>query len=152
MIPLYILQIGDKIVVLNRIRQPENNSITYYPKTTWCVNNRNVPDDGRLARIDLAARQPDKDDNVNGKRGTLRNHKREADDEDDIVLPGHSSSNSNNISRESIKVNWCFIAFIERVLLLDLRIIISHLILVMFDKTKCRILRIKGDCRMCCLH
>ncbi|XP_018572049.1 F-box only protein 42 [Anoplophora glabripennis] len=99
-------KIGDKIVVLNRIRQPENNSIAYYPKTTWCVNNRNLPDDGRLARIDLAARQPDKDDNVNGKRGTLRNHKREADDEDDILLPGNSSSNSNNFAtRENVKIH-----------------------------------------------
>ncbi|KAJ8918194.1 hypothetical protein NQ315_014060 [Exocentrus adspersus] len=91
-------KIGDKIVVLNRIREANNSSIAYYPKTTWCVNNQNVPDDGRLARIDLAARQPDKDDNVNGKRGILRNRKREADDEDLI-------NSSNLATRENVKIH-----------------------------------------------
>lgn len=50
----------------------------------------NPPDDGRLSRIDLANRPADKDDNVNGRRGTLRTPKREADDESSHI---HASKN-----------------------------------------------------------
>lgn len=74
--------------MLNRLRETETSLITYYPKTTW-LNTRTVPDDGRLARIDLASRPPDTDENVNGKRGTLRNQKREVS-LDEEPLPGNS--------------------------------------------------------------
>ncbi|CAH1118044.1 unnamed protein product [Phaedon cochleariae] len=95
-------KMGDKIVVLNRIREPEASPIAYYPKATWTMNvNRMSPEDGRLARIDLAGRRTDRDDNVNGKRGTLRNQKREAEEEEGHVgahikitpLPGTSGLN-----------------------------------------------------------
>ncbi|KAG5900702.1 hypothetical protein JTB14_038220 [Gonioctena quinquepunctata] len=92
-------KIGDKIVVLNRIREPESCPIAYYPKTTWNINNRTSPEDGRLARIDLASRQNDRDENVNGKRGTLRNHKREVEEEDSVMAGGASGA------RENIKIN-----------------------------------------------
>ncbi|XP_056648886.1 F-box only protein 42 [Diorhabda carinulata] len=76
-------KIGDKIVVLNRIKETDkSNQIAYYPKTAWNVGVGSLPEDGRLSRIDLANRATDRDENVNGKRGTLRNHKREIEDED----------------------------------------------------------------------
>lgn len=87
------MQIGDKIVVLNRLKETETSPITYYPKTTW-LNTRTVPDDGRLARIDLAARPPDTDENVNGKRGTLRNQKREVS-LDEESIPRNSKDQPN---------------------------------------------------------
>lgn len=69
--------------MLNRLKEVETSrNITYYPKTTW-LDSRTVPDDGRLARIDLASRPPDTDENVNGKRGTLRNQKREVSLDED---------------------------------------------------------------------
>ncbi|XP_023017017.2 F-box only protein 42 isoform X1 [Leptinotarsa decemlineata] len=92
-------KIGDKIVMLNRIQEPEISPIAYYPKNTWNIDNRTVPEDGRSARIDLASRNNDKDENVNGKRGTLRNSKREAEDEEPVVVTG------GNLGRENIRIN-----------------------------------------------
>lgn len=94
-----IFQIGDKIVVLNRLREEETSPITYYPKATW-VNCRTVPDDGRLARIDLASRPPDTDENVNGKRGTLRNQKREVSLDEESVAENSKESPSQ---REKVR-------------------------------------------------
>ncbi|XP_060516603.1 F-box only protein 42 [Cylas formicarius] len=91
-------KIGDKIVVLNRVRQKEDFSVVYYPRSQW--HQQNVPEDGRLSRIDLANRKPDKDDNVNGRRGVLKNPKREAEEiEDESAVAGPS-----NASRE-IKIH-----------------------------------------------
>lgn len=71
-------------MVLNRIKESDKSPIAaYYPKATWNVASaRTAPEDGRLSRIDLANRANDKDDNVNGKRGTLRNQKRVAEEEE----------------------------------------------------------------------
>ncbi|KAF7281864.1 hypothetical protein GWI33_004106 [Rhynchophorus ferrugineus] len=89
-------KIGDKIVVLNRIRQNEESPIVYYPRSHW---NQTAPEDGRLSRIDLANRRPDRDENVNGRRGFLKNPKREVDDieEEDrfISVPGPSGLGSS---------------------------------------------------------
>lgn len=89
-------KIGDKIIVLNRIRHNEESPIVYFPRSHW---NQNVPEDGRLSRIDLANRRTDVDDNVNGKRGVLtKNLKREVEEEDDdrfLSLPGPSGVGSN---------------------------------------------------------
>ncbi|CAH1105695.1 unnamed protein product [Psylliodes chrysocephalus] len=86
-------KIDDKIVVLNRIKESDKSPIAaYYPKATWNVASaRTAPEDGRLSRIDLANRANDKDDNVNGKRGTLRNQKRVAEEEERPL--GGSSGN-----------------------------------------------------------
>lgn len=80
-------KIGDKIVLLSRIRkQSECNGANYifYPKSTWNMNINGAEgggegrrrhlatEDGRNARIDLANRQQDIDENVNGTRGVLR--------------------------------------------------------------------------------
>uniref|UniRef100_A0A6P7FJY5 F-box only protein 42 n=1 Tax=Diabrotica virgifera virgifera TaxID=50390 RepID=A0A6P7FJY5_DIAVI len=74
-------KIGDKIVVLNRIKESDKCHIAYYPKTTWNLDSgRTAPEDSRLSRIDLANRATDRDENVNGRRGTLRNQKREVED------------------------------------------------------------------------
>lgn len=73
--------------MLNRIYEDPTCPVVYYPKNSW-VTRRNAHEDGKSARIDLASRQPDRDENVNGKRGILRNHKREAEDE-----PGCSNNN-----------------------------------------------------------
>lgn len=86
--------------MLNRLRETEISPITYYPKTTW-LNTRTVPDDGRLARIDLASRPPDTDENVNGKRGTLRNQKREVSLDEEPV-PGGSKASINLKDRVSL--------------------------------------------------
>lgn len=52
----------------------------YYSKGAW-VSQRRAQDDEdvKSARIDLAQRQVDKDENVNGRRGTLKNVRRELD-------------------------------------------------------------------------
>jgi hypothetical protein len=88
-------KIGEKIVVLNRIRENQTCPIVYYPKNSW-VTRRNPQEDSKLARIDLANRQPDRDENVNGRRGVLRNHKREANDED-LYQPGCSNNQRGEI-------------------------------------------------------
>lgn len=62
-----------------------------------------MPDDGRLARIDLASRQTDKDENVNGKRGILRN-KREGDEEEASSSSPSKQTNSSSGIRDSFKV------------------------------------------------
>ncbi|KYB27517.1 F-box only protein 42 [Tribolium castaneum] len=88
-------KIGDKIVMLNRIREDQTCPIVYYPKNSW-VNRRSPQEDSKLARIDLASREPDRDENVNGRRGVLRNQKREADD-DDVYQPGCSNNQRGDI-------------------------------------------------------
>lgn len=82
-------------MVLNRIRENQTCPIVYYPKNSW-VTRRNPQEDSKLARIDLANRQPDRDENVNGRRGVLRNHKREANDED-LYQPGCSNNQRGEI-------------------------------------------------------
>lgn len=81
-------KIGDKIVVLNRIKQNEDTPIVYYPRSHW---NQTLPEDGRLSRIDLANRRLDKDENVNGRRGFLKklfkNKKEVEDDEEEDPGP-----------------------------------------------------------------
>ncbi|CAG9769122.1 unnamed protein product [Ceutorhynchus assimilis] len=84
-------KVGDKVVVLNRIRQNDENPIVYYPRSQWNLTS----EDSRLSRIDLANRRPDVDENVNGRRGNLRNSKREAEEHDESV-PGPSFV-ANNI-------------------------------------------------------
>ncbi|CAG9864308.1 unnamed protein product [Phyllotreta striolata] len=95
-------KIDDKIVVLNRIKETKKYPIaSYYPKTTWNLESaRTAPEDSRLSRIDLANRPTDKDENVNGKRGTLRNPRRDIDEESVVTnnvkvhtLPGSSTLN-----------------------------------------------------------
>lgn len=50
----------------------------YYSKGVWVSHRRGQEEeDARSGRIDLAQRQVDKDENVNGKRGTLKNVKRD---------------------------------------------------------------------------
>lgn len=71
---VFSYQIGDKIVVLNRIRENQSNSIVYYPKNSW-INRRNPEEESKSARIDLANREPDRDENINGRRGVLRSRK-----------------------------------------------------------------------------
>ncbi|XP_050302443.1 F-box only protein 42-like [Anthonomus grandis grandis] len=86
------VKIGDKIVVLNRIRDTEESPIVYYPRSQW---NTSAPEDGRLSRIDLANRRPDLDENVNGRRGFLNkvsSPRRDGHDEDPAV-PGPSGLN-----------------------------------------------------------
>lgn len=52
----------------------------YYSKGVWVSHRRGQDDDDvKSARIDLARRQVDRDENVNGKRGTLKNVRRDAD-------------------------------------------------------------------------
>lgn len=85
------MQIGDKIVVLNRIREDQTCPIVYYPKNVWGNHRRNPRQDSKSHRIDLANREPDKDENVNGRRGVLKNHKREAED-DDLYQAGSSNN------------------------------------------------------------
>ncbi|CAH1989971.1 unnamed protein product [Acanthoscelides obtectus] len=74
-------KIGDKVMVLNRIRNSDGGRpIAYYPKTTWGEGGGGggrqpaaaAAEDRRTARIDMAQRRPDVDENVNGRRGTLR--------------------------------------------------------------------------------
>nr|CAH7736644.1 unnamed protein product [Callosobruchus chinensis] len=69
-------KIGDKVMVLNRIRNGDGGPpIAYYPKTTWAEGGGAEGGEGgarRTSRIDFAQRRPDVDENVNGRRGTLR--------------------------------------------------------------------------------
>lgn len=69
-------KVGDKLIVLSRVQVPESSSIAYYPKSSWNVGNQ----DGRAARIDLASRKNDRDENINGRHGVLRNKKREMEE------------------------------------------------------------------------
>lgn len=69
-------KVGDKLIVLNRVQVPETTTIAYYPKSSWGVGN----EDGRTARIDLANRTNDIDENINGRHGVLRNKKREIEE------------------------------------------------------------------------
>lgn len=71
---------GDKLIVLNRTRQSTTPPFIYYSKGVW-VSHRHGQDeeDVKPSRIDLAHRQVDKDENVNGKRGTLKNVRKGTD-------------------------------------------------------------------------
>lgn len=62
-------KIGDKIVILNRIKHQDDSGIVYYPRSEW---NQQPTKDPRLSRIDVASRKADLDVNVNGRRGELR--------------------------------------------------------------------------------
>lgn len=111
------LQIGDKIVVLNRIREDQTCPIVYYPKNSW-VNRRNPQEDSKSARIDLASREQDRDENVNGRRGVLRNHKREADD-DEVYQPGCSYNSRGDILVQLLLFKlsvYCFIFYVFRLI------------------------------------
>ncbi|XP_066155294.1 F-box only protein 42-like isoform X1 [Euwallacea fornicatus] len=87
-------KIGDKIVILNRVKQEKDMPIVYYPRSQWAK----VPsEDARKKRIDLASRKLDRDENVNGQRGEFRNVRRanpnhlaanniDYDDDEDVQL------------------------------------------------------------------
>nr|CAI5823340.1 unnamed protein product [Callosobruchus analis] len=64
-------KIGDKVMVLNRIRNGDGGRpIAYYPKTTWAEGGGGGGGGGggarRTCRIDLAQRRPDVDENIKG--------------------------------------------------------------------------------------
>ncbi|KAL1514120.1 hypothetical protein ABEB36_003433 [Hypothenemus hampei] len=79
-------KIGNKIVVLNRIRREDESPVVYYPRSHW---TRSEPDDSRRSRIDIAIRPPDRDENVNGRRGDLRQLRKDPA-ESSGILPGPS--------------------------------------------------------------
>lgn len=54
----------------------------YYSKGVWVAHRRGEDEEVKSARIDLAQRRVDRDENVNGRRGTLKNVKREDEEEE----------------------------------------------------------------------
>lgn len=80
------------MIVLNRTRQSTTPPLMYYSKGVWVSHRRGQDDeDVKSARIDLAQRQVDRDENVNGRRGTLKNVEKEAGSKMDIDTESHSS-------------------------------------------------------------
>lgn len=78
----------------------------YYSKGVWVSRDESR----KSPRIDLAQREVDRDENVNGRRGTLKNHKRQADNKDDeLNAPGQST----NRCRERVVVSMDHLLLIE---------------------------------------
>lgn len=80
------------MVVLNRTRQSTTPPLMYYSKGVWVSHRRSQDDENvKSARIDLAQRPVDKDENVNGRRGTLKNVEKEVNSKMNQDAQAHSS-------------------------------------------------------------
>ena len=77
----------------------------YYSKGVWVPPRENQEQQEQRAqnkRIDVAQRQIDKDENVNGRRGTLKGIKRNNSDAGEYNRP--LSSNGNKVSDVTLHV------------------------------------------------
>lgn len=74
----------------------------YYSKGVWVSRRRGEDDNdnSKSPRIDSAQREVDKDENVNGTRGTLRNQRREMNNKTGPSDEPHCSSQPNGQIRE----------------------------------------------------
>jgi len=86
-----VCKVGSKIVVLSRSRQNNTPPLMYYSKGVW-VPPRGNPDPERR---DGKSKQVDKDENVNGKRGTFNTRRQNVAEEE--PQPGPSHAHSNNL-------------------------------------------------------
>lgn len=79
----------------------------YYSKGNWVHRRGQDDEDIKSARIDLAQRLVDRDENINGRRGTLKNVKRDfASGEDDNI---EAQSRDCGGEEKAVSVYFCLI-------------------------------------------
>lgn len=94
-----VCKVGDKIIVLSRSRQNYTPHMVYYSKVVWMRGDLE-----QEKRLERKVKQVDKDENVNGKRGTFP-VRRGASDEEPQPGPSHGSNNQSNKPQLSNVVN-----------------------------------------------
>lgn len=77
------------MIILNKARNSSLPPLMYYAKGVWETRRNPGQSDGRTRRIDLADREFDRDENVNGRRGFLRCQRRPRDMNEEVGPSGN---------------------------------------------------------------